>query len=92
MSIVFYYTPRSSATRVMWALEEVIIRLMRNTSDRWPVEMRNGAVAELTGKDLHGTMVAYAGQIGVDLSQYRNVAAWIGRIVARPAFGRALAG
>jgi glutathione S-transferase len=38
------------------------------------------------------TMVAFAGRIGLDLSPYANVSAWVGRCVSRPAFAVALAG
>jgi glutathione S-transferase len=37
------------------------------------------------------TLAAYIGRIGIDLSPYANVSAWLGRCMARPALGRALA-
>lgn len=37
------------------------------------------------------TLAAYIGRSGIDLSAHANVVAWIGRCLARPALGRALA-
>jgi len=38
------------------------------------------------------TIVAFVGRIGFDLAPYAHVGAWIGRCMARPALGRAMAG
>jgi len=101
------------------SLVEAGTRLMRNTSDRFPVEMRNPAVAdsaraevgtllgvleagmagrpfilggEFTLVDVAvGSMVMFlARQLGVDLSHLPSLAAWAGRLSARPALARAM--
>jgi glutathione S-transferase len=38
------------------------------------------------------TLVAFIGRQGIDLSQNKSVAAWLGRCMSRPSLGRAIAG
>jgi glutathione S-transferase len=102
------------------SLYEAMMRLMRNTSDRFPAEQRNdqaGAAARKDLADLFGildrhladkayllgsefsladvalaTWPPYLGRLGVDLTAFKHIHAWVGRCMSRPALGRVLAG
>ena len=102
------------------SLSEAALRLMQNTSDRWPAEQRSLAAADaargqinqllrvlddaLAGRQFLlgdsfsiadcgvATMAAFIGRLGVDVSPFANVGAWVGRCMSRPALGRAMAG
>jgi glutathione S-transferase len=101
-------------------LGDAAMRLIRNVSDRFPADQQNAKAAEQAKKDLfdawaivdralegreylvgkHFTLVdlATAGftmistRLGVDLGPLKNVGAWTGRCMARPALGRVMTG
>lgn len=106
---------------IAWAqasLLDAAGRLLRNTSDRFPAEQRNPKAAEaakqevsdllgILDKALEGkeylvggkfsfadlALIAYAPfltRIGVDMGAHKNLQAWIGRGMARPALARTM--
>jgi glutathione S-transferase len=95
-------------------------RILRNTSERFPPEQRNARALDaaraeiveqlgmldralegkeyLVGKDFGFAdlaLVAYTpflARIGVDMGPFKNIQAWMGRCMARPAMARVMTG
>ena len=88
MSVVFYYTPMSSATRVHWALDELLRVLDGALAGRQFLLGDAFSIVECTV----AAVVAFVGRLGVELWRHGNVSAWTERCMARPALSRAIAG
>jgi glutathione S-transferase len=101
-------------------LGEQVTRLLRNTSDRFPAEEKNPKAAEGAKKEIadllgmvdralegreylvddHFTLadlaivafLPFMARLGVDYGPFKNVQAWMGRCVSRPALARAMQG
>jgi glutathione S-transferase len=100
---------------------DAVSRVIRNTSDRFPAELRNEKVAEAAKKEIGGELfgildnalegkeylvdgkftfadlanagyLPLASRFGIDTGQHKNISAWMGRCIGRPALARAMAG
>ena len=112
-----------SLTWLCWAqatLADAGARMMRNTSERFPADERNAKAGESAKKEVHDALgiveralegkeylvggkfsyadlaiagfVPFFARIGVDLSPFKNIQAWIARCTSRPALARAMQG
>jgi glutathione S-transferase len=124
---LLYPTPGPARSEVLkwmcWgsvSLVECAARILRNTSDRFPEAERNAAQAASARKEivemlgilehalegreyLVGDHFTYAdlaiaaympflGRLGVDTNAMKNINAWVGRCMTRPALARAMQG
>jgi glutathione S-transferase len=123
---LFPKVPSERAEAFKWmawgavSITEAITRLMRHTSDRFPDDEKNEKAGQTAKKDLSALLgildkglegrefllasgfsladVALAswmpllGRLGIDMSPFRNVNAWVGRCMTRPALARAMMG
>jgi len=101
-------------------LGEAATRLIRNVADRFPKEEQNPKAAESAKRDINSLLeildkalegkeylvggkfsladaaivsfLPFLGRFGVDFSAHKNVNAWVGRAMGRPALAKAMQG